>query len=103
MNKDIFTLQWQDYEIQISYTASAYKSVERIYGYAMCHIEIETLKPERAALPVTESGYRSIFITAPELEEEGGVKTLVLGMLDEAAQKQEWKEAELQRRQYKLF
>jgi hypothetical protein len=51
----------------------------------MCHIELETLKPERAPLPMTETGYRSILITAPELEDEGGAEALVLGMLNEAA------------------
>lgn len=103
MNKDVFTINWQGYEIQISYAASAYKAFERIYGYGMSHIELETLTPERAALPITETGYRSIHIAAPQLEEAGGVEAMIINALDEAAQKREWKEAELARRQLSLF
>ena len=103
MNTEIFTLHWQDYDIQISYSASKYRAFEKNYGYGMSHIELQTLKPEGAALPITATGYRSIFIPAPQLEEEGGVRALVLGMLDEAAKKREWKDFELQRRQLTLF
>jgi hypothetical protein len=103
MSKEVFILHWLDYEIEITYTPSTYKCFEEAYGYAMSHVEIKTIKPLRAELPITDTGYRSIYITAPELADHGGAKAFILNALNEAAENPAWKNAELQRRQLSLF
>ncbi|MGH1432564.1 MAG: hypothetical protein ACRBB4_15785 [Neptuniibacter sp.] len=103
MSKEIFILHWLDYETEITHTPSKYKCFEEAYGYAMSHVEIKTIKPEQASLPITDTGYRSIYITAPELTDHGGAKAFILKALNDAAANPAWKSAELQRRQLSLF
>lgn len=49
------------------------------------HIEIESVRPKRAALPMTETGYRSHFMPALELINAGGPVTFVRAWLDRDA------------------
>ncbi|MGH1470868.1 MAG: hypothetical protein ACRBCS_06720 [Cellvibrionaceae bacterium] len=100
---DVFTLEWRDFEIEVSFIKSYLPSYEEIDGYCMSHIEIRTISPPKAALPITETGYRSIFMALPQIEAQGGVKTLVLNELNRAAEKSEWKQKEINARQYELF
>ena len=102
-NKDVFILNWKDYKIEVTYVKSKYRSFEKSYGYGMSHIEIYCVKPDRAPLPITNTGYRSIFIAQPQLEELGGVETMLINALDDAAKKKSWKEIEANARQYCLF
>ena len=41
------------------------------------HIEVHVVRPKRAAIPITETGYRSHFIDTLELINAGGVVTFV--------------------------
>lgn len=56
-----------------------------------------------AALPITETGYRSHFLTPQEVERAGGPVALVVAWLNEAARNKGWKEAEEKARQLNLF
>jgi len=94
---------WSGYRIEIAYCRNWSPSFEAIYGYAMSHIEIRTLEPERAPLPITETGYRSHFVHEPTVREWGGPEALVRAMLDDAAKSAEWKEREESRKQLSLF
>lgn len=82
-NKDVFTLTWCNIDIEVVYVANDSESFKRIHGYAMSHVEITSVFPKGAPLPITETGYRSIFMTEPELALYGGAKELVLSMLEE--------------------
>ncbi len=63
-NKDVFNITWQGIDIEIScYEPSYMKSHREIYGYGMLHIEVKSSQP----LPITETGYKSIFIAEPDL------------------------------------
>ena len=103
MSKEVIILHWLEYEIEITHTPSTYKCFEEVYGYAMSHVEIRTLKPARAGLPITDTGYRSVYITAPELADHGGAKAFILKALNDGAESRAWKNAEAQRRQLTLF
>ncbi|CAO4137927.1 D-glycerate 2-kinase [Methylorubrum thiocyanatum] len=60
-------------------------------------------EPQRAPLPITETGYLSWF-TAPALvQESGGPVAFVLQWLDAEAAGPAWAEAETDRRQLSLF
>ena len=61
-------IQWQGLLIEIRYCRSWCDSYEEIFGYPLSHLEIETIQPAKAPLPMTETGYRSYFTTADDLE-----------------------------------
>lgn len=103
MNKDVFIFRWNGYEIEVTYVADYSKAFHEVYGYPLAHIEVKTLSPERAALPITETGYQSIFITKSEVDEAGGVKAMLLDALDEAALSREWQVRHEEQMQYSLF
>ena len=67
------------------------------------HLAIESLKPERAPLPITQTGFRSHFPPLASIEERGGPVAYVLAWLDEEANSREWKTAQAAARQLKLF
>ena len=67
------------------------------------HIEIHVVRPKAAAIPITETGYRSHFIDAHELDAAGGPIPFVLAWLDEEAKSKEWQKREVGRRQGDLF
>lgn len=67
------------------------------------HIEIESIKPTRAPLPVTETGYRSHFISALELINAGGPVAFVRAWLDQMAMSKEWRAKATVRAQGDLF
>lgn len=54
------------------------------------HLEIESLKPAKAPLPVTETGYRSHFLAPLELVNAGGPVTFVTAWLDREATAKDW-------------
>ena len=71
-----------------------------IYHYA--HLEITSAAP-REPLPISETGYKSQFLPAGEIENAGGVVTYVTRWLDTASRKPAWKAIERERRQGCLF
>ena len=101
--KKILILKWRSYVIQVDFTKSYSRAFEEVYGYPMSHIEIRTIEPDLAPLPVSDTGYRSIFITLPEIENLGGVKAMIKDYLDDAARNKLWKAQEEKARQYDLF
>lgn len=67
------------------------------------HIEIEAVLPKKAALPITETGYRSQFLSAMELMNEGGPVTYVTAWLDREAKGRDWQKRQTARSQGDLF
>lgn len=65
------------------------------------HIEIES--DGRVPLPITATGYRSHFLLTEEWAEFGDPGTFVRAWLDEAAETEEWRAYEAERRQLALF
>lgn len=64
--------------------------VPRHFG-AISHIEVRSVKPARAPLPITETGYRSHFVPLGTVEAHGGdVVAQVRAWLDEAALDKAW-------------
>jgi hypothetical protein len=84
MNKETHRFTRQGIEIEANYN---------LYGYApYAHLEIKSINPERAPLPMTETGYKSHLHTQGTIEAcEGGVVGQVTAWLDEEAKKPEWK------------
>ena len=67
------------------------------------HLQIESVEPRRAPLPITETGYLSWF-TAPALvQESGGPVAFVLQWLNAEASGLAWAQAETDRQQLSLI
>lgn len=67
------------------------------------HLEIESIKPKRAPLPISETGYRSHFIPALDLINAGGPVTFVTAWLEREAKGRAWTKATTSRAQGDLF
>lgn len=67
------------------------------------HLEIRSIDPEHHPLPITETGYRSHFEPAGEIDRLGGPVAVAQMLLDTAAQTTDWKEQMDRLRQPSLF
>jgi hypothetical protein len=94
---------WRGITIEVRYCPDWSPSYREIYGYTLAHLEIESINPPLAPLPMTETGYRSHFSGAPLIDEEGGPVAFVRIWLDKAASTPEWKAKEAAARQFSLF
>ncbi len=91
-NTEVFNITWQGIDIEISCCEPSYmKSHRKIYGYEMLHIEVRSALP----LPITETGYKSIFIAEPELAGKGGSLKYVASYIDHKAKSKKRKMEEL--------
>ena len=97
--KQIFKYHWQGIDIQISFIPDYSKGFREIMGISQSHIEVKANQP----VPITETGYRSLFLTLPEVEKEGGAEKLVQNWINEAAKSNEWKEYIRSKMQLSLF
>ena len=67
------------------------------------HLEIESIKPKRAPLPITETGYRSHFIPALDLINAGGPVTFVTAWIAKEAKGKAWTKSAAVKAQGDLF
>lgn len=67
------------------------------------HVEIESIKPRKAPLPITETGYRSHFLNPAEITREGGLQAFVMAWLNRAADGKHWRKRTLADAQDDLF
>lgn len=93
---------WNGVTISISYEPR-WLSLADDYGLDTAHLEIEAIAPERAPLPITETGYRSHFTTANPVAAMGGPVALVRAWLDEEAATPAWRRQADADRQLTLF
>lgn len=67
------------------------------------HVEVESIRPKKAPLPITETGYRSHFMAALELVNAGGPVTFVTAWLDREASSRAWAARAAKQSQGDLF
>lgn len=92
-----YRLHWQGIEIEATYTPQKWAGV-------IAHLEVRSINPERAPLPITNTGYRSHFHQPGTIEAHGGdVVAQVLAWLDGEAAKPEWRALREASRQGELF
>lgn len=91
-----YRFTWQGIEIEATYTPLKFG--------VMAHLAIQSINPENAPLPITETGYRSHFHQPGTIEAHGGdVVAQVIAWLDQEAAKPEWKRHSEASRQGELF
>ncbi len=96
METQTYHLTWRGIEIEAIYTPLRWKHI--------AHLEIRSIAPDAAPLPISLSGYRSHFHDPGTIEALGGdVVQQVTAWLDEMAASAEWREREEQARQLPLF
>lgn len=101
----IFTqrIDWRGITVEISYEPEWLGGLPEAFGEPLAHLQVRSVSPERAALPVTETGYRSAFIAGSAITLEGGPVAFVRDWLDEAANDPAWKSSQDAARQLALF
>ena len=67
------------------------------------HIEVESIAPKKAPLPITETGYRSHFLSPLELMNAGGPVTFVTTWIEHEAKGKTWSKAATAKQQGDLF
>ena len=99
---ETFEADWHGIALRISWEPSWLNMGERL-GYDTAHLQIEATRPDHAALPITETGYRSHFTTPATVAAFGGPVAFVLAWLDEGSVSADWKRREQEARQFSLF
>jgi hypothetical protein len=96
METQTYRFCWRGVEIEASYTP-------RKWGVT-AHLEVRSVRPERARLPITETGYRSHFHSPGTIEALGGdIVAQVVAWLNEEATKPAWRRHVEASRQGELF
>lgn len=96
MAATIYTIDWRGITVRITHHQDR-------FSCSFDHLEIESVAPDRAALPITETGYKSHFLHANELVSYGGPVAFVTAWLDLDAKSSAWLEVNLSSRQLSLF
>ena len=78
-----YSLVWQGITIRVVHTPRRWNAIE--------HLEIRSVAPAGAALPITGTGYRSHFVPIDTVAAHGGdVVAQVTAWLEEEATKPDW-------------
>lgn len=99
---EVHALHWRGVDIEITFEPK-WLGIDRTADRCVAHLTLTARKPERAPLPVTETGYLSHFIQPSEIEAAGGPVAYLQGWLDYMAQSRDWITWEQQSRQLSLF
>lgn len=91
---------WRGIEIEIRWCPEymIYDDATRV-----AHLEVESISPKRAPLPITETGYRSHFTPASAVEIYATPEAFVDAWLDDASRSREWQTLEHSTKQLSLF
>jgi hypothetical protein len=81
-------VQWACITIEVSYEPNWLGLT--IGGEPVAHLQLRSLNPERAALPMSETGYISRFVSGDEIEASGGPIAYVLAWLNAEADSRAW-------------
>ncbi|PTM40516.1 hypothetical protein [Bosea sp. 124] len=96
MNVSDHIIQWQGMAVSIRHVANW-------SGTGIDHIEVRSITPQRAPLPITETGYRSHFLHGEDLAGHGGAVAFVTKWLDHEARSAKWQEHQRTSAQMSLF
>lgn len=97
-----FEATWNGIQLSISWEPR-WLNLSDDYGMDTAHLQIEAIVPERAMLPITETGYKSHFTTSSVVAGMGGPVACVLAWLDQEAATPVWQQHVAASRQLALF
>jgi len=90
-------IDWQGIVIEVRYEAHYLGLPD------LAHLDITSVLPECAPLPITGTGYRSHFLDALDVEDAGGPVRFVLRWIESEAMQPDWIQQDAVSRQYVLF
>jgi hypothetical protein len=102
-SKTVERFDWRGISVSVAYEADWLGMSKELSQFATAHLEIRSEEPSNAALPVTETGYRSHFIARGAVEQTGGPVAYARAWLDDAAKTPAWKRRQEASRQLSLF
>lgn len=82
------TFKWQGIEIRFRYTPR-YCAIARP---TLSHVEVMSIEPPRAEIPITETGYKSMFFYSENIYSEEKMVSMLIEKLDHAANRNGWRE-----------
>lgn len=97
-NYEVQKITWQNIGIEIRYSSNW--SIDDT-GYGFAHLEI--VSDDQQKLPITETGYRSHFLTPEEINARGGAVEYAIAWLSEASKQKDWQVYLESQRQLTLF
>lgn len=100
---ETFDASWNGIQLAITWEPHWLSTGDDHHGWDNAHLQIEAVSPDRAMLPITETGYRSHFTTAEIVAGYGGPVAFVLAWLDEEAAAPVWQQRVAAARQLTLF
>lgn len=86
-----YKTDWQGIALSVAFTADCSPAMREVAGIVMAHIEVKAGCP----LPITKTGYRSLFLPLSEVEEAGGPIPFLHAWLDAAAEEAGWQAGQL--------
>jgi hypothetical protein len=92
------TLVWQGITVEVTYERDWMGMKDSV-----AHLQIRVLTPKGTVIPLTDTGYRSHFISSVYVDDAGGPVPYVQAWLDTAASTPDWKRREASTRQLSLF
>lgn len=96
MEPQTYRFRWRGIEIEATYTPLKWSVI--------AHLVIRSVRPERAPLPITDTGYLSHFHQPGTIEAHGSdVVAQIIAWLDAEALKPEWRQVLDRSRQGSLF
>lgn len=93
-------ITWDGIEIEVRW-ASSWMDFDD--GTSMGHLEIQSIAPESSPLPMTETGYKSHFVHANEVNKFGGPLNYFEAWLAEESKSKDWRERKAAFDQMALF
>jgi len=94
------SIDWQGIEIQLTYWPR-WSHLEA--GELVSLVQIQSINPNRARLPITETGYLSHFFYTEKALPNEEIRELVIDWLDEEAESKAWKDRLREGKQFTLF
>ncbi len=101
-NKARYEIDWHDPVTQKTVRIKITHSRDYL-SQSQDHVEVESIDPKKAPLPITETGYRSHFLSPLELVNDGGPVIFVAAWLDREAKGKDWQKRQAVRQQGDLF
>ena len=96
----ITTFDWQGITLSVTHWPAKFGRGE---DWQTDHLEVQAVNPERARLPITETGYVSHYVDSTEICESYGPEAYVRDWLDDEARSPAWRRYVEASRQLSLF
>lgn len=93
-----YPAKWQGFSFEVRYCEDYCKAST---GFEISHLEV--ISENKEPLPITKTGYRSLFLSSAEIDSYGGPVSYVTAWIEAEGKKPRWKASYEASRQGTLF